>query len=297
VSRQDLERTLSELRAETLDPSGGIYGPESLAWEIGRESALFLGGGKAALLQLAHPFVAYAIEQHSKTTSDPLGRFRRTFDGVFRMVFGDLDQAFGAARRVHSVHDRVLGKLDGSVGAFAEGTPYRANDGDALLWVYATLVATAVEVYDLVVRPLGYAERDRYLYESRRFARLFGIPERLLPTGWSGFTRYYSSMLRSDVIRVAPPARKIKEFLFTARSPIEEPFVRLGRLMTAGLMPERLRTEFGLRYSPMDRRAFAASVLALRTLYPRLPGRLRFVPAYRAACRRVAAALRSSGKA
>ena len=39
--------------------------PDSLAWEIGRESALFLGGGKAALLQLAHPFVAHAIDREA----------------------------------------------------------------------------------------------------------------------------------------------------------------------------------------------------------------------------------------
>jgi uncharacterized protein (DUF2236 family) len=287
VSRQDLERILAELRASTVDPSGGIYGPDSLAWEIGRESALFLGGGKAALLQLAHPFVAHAIDQHSKTQSDPLGRFRRTFDGVFRMVFGDLDQAFGAARRVHTVHERV-------VGVFGEGTRYEANDAEALLWVYATLVASAVEVYDLIVAPLGYTERNRYLIESKRFAKLFGVPERLLPADWSEFSRYYRSMLEGDVIRVAEPARRIADFLFSARRPIEKPLVAWARLMTTGLLPERLRVEFGLEYSDAERRAFTASVLALRTLYPRLPGRLRFVPAYRAACRRVAHTRRSS---
>jgi len=285
---------LAELRAETLDPSGGIYGPQSLAWEIGRESALFLGGGKAALLQLAHPHVAYAIDQHSKTLSDPFGRFRRTFDGVFRMVFGDLDQAFRAARGVHAVHERVVGTLDQKVGAFEEGTPYRANDGEALLWVYATLVATAVEAFDLVVRPLGHAERNRYLDESKRFARLFGIPERLLPRDWSDFARYYASMLEGDVICVAPPARKVADFLFTPRRSIEEPLVRWARIMTAGLMPERLRTDFGLSFSPIEQRAFSVSIRSLRALYPRLPGRLRFVPAYHAARRRVSGGARSS---
>jgi uncharacterized protein (DUF2236 family) len=295
VSRQSLERTLAELRAATPDPSGGIYGPASLAWEIGRESALFIGGGKAALLQLAHPFVAYAIDQHSRTLSDPLGRFRRTFDSVFRMVFGDLEQAFSAARRVHAVHERVTGTLDRRVGAFPAGTPYRANDGEALLWVYATLVATAVEVYELVVKPLGDSERNRYLDESKRFARLFGIPEHLLPGDWASFSRYYQGMLDGDVIRVSQPARTISGFLFTARRAIEEPGIRWARIMTAGLLPERLRSEFDLRYSPVDRRAFEASLRALRSVYPRLPGRLRFVPAYRAACRRVADARRSGG--
>jgi uncharacterized protein (DUF2236 family) len=149
-------------------------------------------------------------------------------------------------------------------------------------------VATAVEVYDLVVKPLGDAERNRYLDESKRFARLFGIPERLLPADWSSFSRYYQGMLDGDVIRVALPARTIAGFLFTARRAIEEPGIRWARIMTAGLLPERLRSEFGLCFSPFDRRAFEASLSALRSVYPRLPGRLRFVPAYRAACRRVA---------
>jgi uncharacterized protein (DUF2236 family) len=287
--RIDLEREIEELERAVDDPRLGLYGPGSKSWEIGRESVLFLGGGKAALLQLAHPHVARGIEQHSRTRSDPLGRFRRTFDGVFRMVFGDLSDAFAAARRVHAIHSRVEGRLDEAIGPFAGGSPYRANEPEALLWVHATLVDTAIEVYGLVVRPLSYEERDRYYQESKRFARLFAVPDGVLPRDWAGFAEYYRSMIASETLTVGRAARELRRFLFDPGWRLQRPAFRWLEMMTAGLMPARLRREFDLCYGNLERTVFHSSLLALRAAYPRLPERLRYVPAYRAACRRIAA--------
>src|SRR5688572_13970008 len=89
VTRDQLEESLAELRAQVADPRAGILGPDSIAWRIGSDLGLFLGGGRAVLLQLAHPAVAYAIDQHSHTRTDVAGRFQRTFRNVFAMVFGD----------------------------------------------------------------------------------------------------------------------------------------------------------------------------------------------------------------
>ena len=91
VTRADLEASLAELARGVQDPHAGILGPRSIAWQVGGDLGVFLGGGRAALLQLAHPFVAYAVEQHSKTRADVVGRFQRTFRNVFAMVFGELD--------------------------------------------------------------------------------------------------------------------------------------------------------------------------------------------------------------
>jgi uncharacterized protein (DUF2236 family) len=72
---------------------------------------VFLGAGRALLLQLAHPWVAAAISEHSKTFADPIGRFHRTFNITFTMVFGTLDQALAASRRLHRRHAVVTGKF------------------------------------------------------------------------------------------------------------------------------------------------------------------------------------------
>src|ERR1051325_4635924 len=110
VTRADLEVSLAALRTQIPDPSAGILGPRSIGWQIGGDLAVFLGGGRAALLQLAHPFVAYAIAQHSHTRDD----------------------AFAAARRVHAVHSAIHGTIPPAIGGWPAGARYHANDADAL---------------------------------------------------------------------------------------------------------------------------------------------------------------------
>jgi uncharacterized protein (DUF2236 family) len=104
VSREDLEEQLATVRALAPRGAEGVFGPASVTWQIDREAAIFLGAGRALLLQLAHPWVAAAIFEHSRTFTDPIGRFHRTFEVVFSLVFGALDQAFAAARRLHRRH-------------------------------------------------------------------------------------------------------------------------------------------------------------------------------------------------
>lgn len=287
VTRADLERHIARARAEIADPARGIYGPGSVSWRVDREAALFLGGGKAALLQLAHPFVAHAIDQHSKTRADPLGRFQRTFDSVHAMVFGDWDTAVAHARRVHTIHTRISGEIREDVGAFPRGSRYHANDEGALLWVYATLIDGALETHDLVLGTLTDVERERYYQESKRFARLFGISDDALPENLSAFRDYVRRMLESDVIRVGTPAREIAGFLFRSPRAVFHPLFHGLSVLTAGLLPARLRVPFGLSWTRSDRVLFRATLATLRRTYPRLPRRLRYVPAYVRAHRRL----------
>src|SRR5450432_2466617 len=111
VTREDLELSLRDLAHEVRNDRAGILGPGSVAWRLGGDLGVFLGGGRAALLQLAHPMVAYAIDHHSRTRADVVGRFRRTFRNISAMVFGELDDALAAARRVHAIHMRVHGTM------------------------------------------------------------------------------------------------------------------------------------------------------------------------------------------
>lgn len=78
VSPESLERESKRVRAAAASAAQGVFGPRSLTWQIDRESAVFFGAGRALLLQLAHPWVAAAIEQHSNVFADPIGRFHRT---------------------------------------------------------------------------------------------------------------------------------------------------------------------------------------------------------------------------
>jgi uncharacterized protein (DUF2236 family) len=286
VSRADLEQLVAELRAEVEDPRAGIFGPGSVNWKIGREAICFLAGGRAALLQLAHPFVAHAVDQHSHTRTDPLGRFVRTFANVFAMVFGDLDHAIASARRVHAVHERVTGTIPEAIGDLAAGSAYLANDEAALLWVHATLIDGALTAYELVLGRLPEAERARYYEECRRFGALFGIPAAAHPPTLAAFEAYNARMFAR--LRVAAPAREMAGFLLHPRAPHLRPAFAWYRVVTAGLLPAPVRAQYGLSFGRAERALFATSLASLRRIYPRLPAAVRQAPAYRDAVRRLA---------
>jgi len=287
VSREALEQHLALLVGQVVDPRHGIYGPDSVMWKVSRESIAFLGGGRAALLQLAHPWVATAVKHHSTSEKDLAGRFKRTFDSVFAMVFGDLDQALGAARRVHSLHGTIEGPLEEPLGPWPAGHEYQANDEDALLWVHATLLDTSVLMYETFVAPLSAAEKDQLWQDSRKFARLFGIPDRVWPADWSGFRAYFDRMVASDMLTVGDASRRMAHFLLTPPNRAVVPLWKWYSAITAGLLPDRLRAPLGFAWGRTDRLVHQASMAALKLAWRRLPARLRWLPAYVDARRRL----------
>jgi uncharacterized protein (DUF2236 family) len=282
VTRADLEASLAELARSVHDPHAGILGPRSVAWQVGGDLAVFLGGGRAALLQLAHPFVAYAVDQHSQTRADVVGRFQRTFRNVFAMVFGELDDALFAARRVHQIHTRIHGTIPIDVGAWRAGTPYHANDADALRWVHATLVDTTILVREKLDGPLPTARRDAYMVEMNRFAALFGIPRALLPNSWADHAAYMADMIPR--LAVAPAAREIAAFLLGRSGTQQPPLGRLVEALTASLLPGDLAAQFRLRRGKLP---VGALLAALAPVYRRLPSRVVAIPARSAATRRL----------
>jgi len=289
VGRAELETGIERVRRLAVDAQAGIFGPDTRLWQVNKEAAVFLGAGRAALLQLAHPFVASAIDQHSTTREDPLGRFRRTFYQVFSMVFASQDRAIGAARSVWATHSRVAGRLPTGAGAWRAGTPYHANDPEALLWVHATLWDTSVACYETLVRPLRLQEKHTYYEETKRFAYLFGIPENVLPTDWTAFRDYVEGMLASDLLFVTPAAAEIARFLFRPPVPGLGPLMRRYQAITSWFLPERLAVGFGLdRGGEAGRLKHEQTLRQLAALYRRLPRRLRYVPAYIEARRRLA---------
>jgi uncharacterized protein (DUF2236 family) len=277
VSRAQLESSLAELCTVVSDAREGILGPRSVAWQLGGDLGLFLGGGRAALLQLAHPMVAYAIDQHSRTRTDVVGRFQRTFQHVFAMVFGELEDALIAARRVHAIHSRIEGEVD--------GVRYHANHVHALRWVHATLVDTTLVVRDrLDARPLPIALKDRYVIEMNRFAALFGIPRALLPESHAAHARYMEAMLASDQLSVTPCAREMAKFLIGRGGPAQPALGRIAEAITASLLPAPLADAFELRRS-------AVTNLGLRgfgVVHRVLPRTLVAIPAHSDALRRLA---------
>ncbi|QPF89827.1 oxygenase MpaB family protein [Bradyrhizobium commune] len=282
VSESDLESALDLVRAGAAGPVAGVFGPDSLTWRIDREAIIFLGAGRALLLQLAHPWVAAAIAEHSTTFADPIGRFRRTFDIVFAMVFGSLDRALLASRQLHRRHTMIVGAMPDTVGPFAAGSRYCANDIPSLRWVHATLVESALVAHDLVLPQLAADERQRYWTESRLFGALFGLTGDDLAADWTDFAAYTAAMAQSDTLTVSPAAREIATQIFAGARPWLRP-PRWYRALTASLLPEQLRAGFGLELDTRDMSAADNALRWIRRVYPKLPNRLRYASPYQEA--------------
>ena len=52
----------------------GLYSDNSITRRVNRENVLFLGGGRALLMQLAHPQVAAGVDEHSDFRARPIHR-------------------------------------------------------------------------------------------------------------------------------------------------------------------------------------------------------------------------------
>jgi len=238
-------------------------------------------------MQLAHPKVAFAVEHHSKTRTDVVGRFQRTFRNVFAMVFGELDDAFTAARRVHQVHTRIHGEIPHAVGTWRARTPYDANDPESLLWVHTTLVDTTISVRERLDGALPTALKDSYIVEMNRFAMLFGIPRDLLPMSWDAHASYMRRMLTSGEIAVAPVARDMAKFLVGRGASAQPPLGRLAEAITATMLPDQLAIEFDLARSRISDAAVRFALATSAPIYRRLPKAAVAIPARSDARRRL----------
>ncbi len=239
VTTAEFDAALKSLEAQIDDPVAGLFGPGSEVWTKQGETVVFAAAGRAALLQLAHPAVAQAVEEFSITREDPVTRFRNTFFYVFAMVFGDLRTATRMARTVHRVHQRVTGTIrDTDAGPeFPPGTPYHANDPEAQLWVASTLIESSAWVYETLVRPLDHTERKRWIAELPRFTALFGIPRSLLFPTWGAFEDYNRRMWASDTLTVSSTARSLMRALTTPPTLALAPLWRVYTNFTAGSLP------------------------------------------------------------
>jgi len=243
-------KVLGERRAH---PVTGFFGPGSQSWRINREAALLLGGMRALLMQVAHPKVAQGVADHSAYRKDPLGRGIRTFQAVHAMVFGTREEATRAAAAIHAIHCRVHGRLaDPPLGMSPE---YQANDPVLLLWVYATLMDSAVVTYELFFTRLTNEERETLYQEGKVFIQLFGVPESLVPPTWQTFQNWLIETLSGTTITVTPVARDIARSLLTG-SALTLLLSPINYVLAAGMLPARLRQEYGLRWN-----------LAIRILY------------------------------
>lgn len=169
----------TEIRRIFAEPDGkpmeisrtdsGLFGPGSMCWQVhGDVTTMMIGGISGLLLQMLDPRVLAGVWDHSTFRQDMRGRLRRTAAFLARTTYGDRDQALAEIARIRRIHDHVSGTLP-------DGTPYSANDPQALAWVHVTESICFLEGYIRYRKPyLSMRERNRYFAEMAEVGALLG---------------------------------------------------------------------------------------------------------------------------
>lgn len=283
------QRVYERCRAYVIEhaagPVEGMFGPDSITWRLWREPALLVAGVPAVMLQLGHPAIATGIAQLSDFREDILGRARRTFTSLYQLVFGDLDDALSASRRLHLLHRRVSGIIEDPGGPL-HGAPFRANDQDLLIWVGSTVSVLGRRVYERLVRPLDAAERAQWFREYLIISAASGIRPENQPADVDGLDAWFEDRVHGSHMRLTPLAREVSTALFNSaytRGPLDE-------IVCAGLLPPQWREVLGLRWGKAEIATFAAFAGALRVYHRSYPVALRAAPAWHQGMLRVARA-------
>jgi uncharacterized protein (DUF2236 family) len=252
------------------------FDDRSMIRRVHREHVVRLYGRRALLMQAAHPLAFAGLIAHTGAMDAPYQRLARTARVIHAVVFGPRAEADRLTRRVRAMHRRVRGVLTEPAGRFPAGTPYAADDPALLLWVLASLADSGLVVYERYVGRLRESERRAYWQDYRQVGRLFGLRAAEMPDSLGD---YVGEMLAGPDLHVTAEARSLS-IRIVLHPPVPlaaRPLLEVANFVTVGLLPGRLRREYGLRWDPARTLVVAGGAeYVKRLVVPLLPSRLRF---------------------
>ncbi|WP_129788572.1 oxygenase MpaB family protein [Promicromonospora panici] len=151
-----------------LTPGPRWFAPDSPIRRVHGDSATFVGGLRALLLQSLHPLAMAGVAGHSGYRGDPWGRLARTSTFLGYTTFATAEHAQEMVDRVRAVHERVRGQAP-------DGRPYRASDPHLLTWVHVAEADSFLAAHQRYgEKPLSADEADEYVAQSGQVARALG---------------------------------------------------------------------------------------------------------------------------
>lgn len=238
----------------------------SVIRRVNIEPAIMFGAGRALLMQLAHPAVAAGVQDHSEFQKNPFKRLQGTLEATYAVVFGSDALAAGVGRRIHWIHEFVV------------GPGYSANDPSNVMWVHATLCDTALRCYEDLVEPLSDADRETYYQEMKHVAVVFGVALDRQPETLADFQDYLAKTMAD--MDVSPAGRELIGFILDPKLPLNlhvplRPVLALQRLFTLGLLPEPIRDQLDVEWDEADEARYLRAQRAVRTVFRAVPRPLR----------------------
>lgn len=272
----DLQAFKSQIAKLNQDTEGqkSFVPPNGWAHKVFGLNANFYMGLTPLYLQMAHYGVGEAVARGT-FIDHPFTRSLMTYLGTSLILFGDKATSTRAALFVYQKHAQVYGTLDHPIlTPEGEITQYRALDPAALLWVFATLVMSALSNYEFFYGPLSPEEKEAFYRETRPLALLSAIPPDILPLNFSEFETYYYSMIESPYITITPRSRKAMEDITSKISGHLRPYLKA---MSAMRLPPKIRDGFGMHVDSATENLSKKAETFFKA-HEKLPSRLRRSP-------------------
>jgi uncharacterized protein (DUF2236 family) len=278
----------------TVTPGGGLFGPRSITWRIHTEAPAWPAVVRAVQLQALHPRTIRGIVQNFLLDDqESAGAWlKRRLGFIALRAFGTREQAEHACGQAREVHARLVGLDTGT------GTLFRLDEPECLRWSHCAEVASHLEIARLSGVPLTPGERDAYVAEQRRAARLMGLDD--VPGSAAELDDHIARMRPG--LSVTGEARAVLRLLGNLRPALRPPALLApplgpGSLPAVGALafatlPGWARRMYGCPGDAAARYAAATALKALRAAASAMPQRL-VAPEIRAARALMRAAART----
>lgn len=234
--------------------------------KIVQEGLLLAGGAVAILLQVANPGVAKGVDQHSNFSYRPLDRLRTTMTYVYCMAFGSQSEKAIIIDMVHKAHAPV------------QGADYSADDPGLQTWVAATLYAVAIDMYQRIFGEIDTETAETIYKEYAILAVSLRVPPEMWPKDRAAFWAYWNEQV--ETVEISQHAKNVaKDLLYNKNAPLHvRASLPLVRLITAEMLPKRIRNEYGLRTTKSRRTTYKFVLGLAKVTYPALPKFIRTYP-------------------
>ena len=243
----------------------GLFGPGSVTWRVMSSRIMWVAIVRALYLQALHPRVIRGTLQNAATITEPVdawARLRRTRKFIETRTFGTTAEAQRAADRVRKIHEPLT-------GTDPDGTRYRVDDPELLLWVHCGEVASCVDIARRSRLPFSAADLDAFVDEQRASAELIGAGRAAAPASVAGLGAYYE--------KIRPGLYACEEAKQALRLTLHPPGPDGNRVLKLGLppvsalafstLPGWARRIYGRPDGPLSDMAATAGIRAVRLAF------------------------------
>lgn len=264
-------------------------------WPVEARRSMKFGRAARLMMEIAHPQVAIAINDHASFTFD---RLERTVLGNVEIIFGSKKTALERARVVNRAH-QVKSRNEA-------GEKYTANDPGLKGFVFDMRILATIIAHENFVAKLTQEQKDAYVSGIKPYGNLMGVSERNSSNTWQDIVDRYSLWLKNGQIKIGEEAKSVANKLIEPLDDFQEVFKHLvgdgilsgllgtsasnifnistankiHSLVTRGLLPPEMRESYGFEWSDEDEKMFKAFTYSVRLSNACLPNKITHIPEF-----------------